>query len=350
MVRQNDPAGSRLLAMDIGAGTQDIIVNEPGRPPENCPQLVLPSPSVIIAGRIARQTAAGRAVHLDGRLMGGGPLTAAARAHLGAGLPLSASPDAARTLHDDPAVVSGWGVRITAEAPAGSAVIRLADVDRQALATALAQFDIELPSLAAVAVQDHGESPGKSNRRFRFEHWEAFLGSGGQIRDLVYDRDIPPYLTRMRSVRECWPGALVMDTGAASLWGALGDPVVAGHLGEGITLVNLGNAHALAFLLDDCRVWGIFEHHTGLLDRHRLASYIARLRDGTLTNNEVFGDGGHGCAVEPARGRFAFVAVTGPNRALARGLGWHEAAPYGNMMLAGAFGLLEAARAVGYIR
>ncbi|MCD6033909.1 MAG: hypothetical protein K0S78_6095, partial [Thermomicrobiales bacterium] len=35
---------------------------------------------------------------------------------------------------------------------------------------------------------------------------------------------------------------------------------------------------------------------------------------------------------------------TGPNRRLARGLGYHEAAPHGDMMLTGAWGLVEGVR------
>ena len=38
---------------------------------------------------------------------------------------------------------------------------------------------------------------------------------------------------------------------------------------------------------------------------------------------------------------FRFIAVTGPNRGIAAGLNWHQAAPYGDMMLTGAFGLVE---------
>ena len=54
-----------------------------------------------------------------------------------------------------------------------------------------------------------------------------------------------------------------------------------------------------------------------------------------------------GAALDPTYrevGPFTFVAVTGPNRRLARGLGFHEAAPYGDMMLAGAWGLVEGVR------
>jgi hypothetical protein len=33
--------------------------------------------------------------------------------------------------------------------------------------------------------------------------------------------------------------------------------------------------------------------------------------------------------------------VTGPRRSIAKPLGWYEAAPYGDMMLTGCFGLLS---------
>ena len=39
-----------------------------------------------------------------------------------------------------------------------------------------------------------------------------------------------------------------------------------------------------------------------------------------------------------------FVAITGPNRRIARALGYHEAAPHGDMMLAGSWGLVEGVR------
>ena len=38
---------------------------------------------------------------------------------------------------------------------------------------------------------------------------------------------------------------------------------------------------------------------------------------------------------------FSFTAITGPNRRLAKALGWYEAAPHGAMMLSGCFGLVR---------
>jgi uncharacterized protein (DUF1786 family) len=89
----------------------------------------------------------------------------------------------------------------------------------------------------------------------------------------------------------------------------------------------------------------VYEHHTGLLDRDKLFDQLARFQAGDLTNDEVFADQGHGCAYSPDRpgGRtFAFPVITGPRRRLARGWPGVFAAPFGDMMLTGAFGLLAA--------
>ena len=101
-----------LLAIDVGRGTQDILVYEPGRSIENSIKLVLPSPTVVTADRIRRATRAGRPIFLEGFLMGGGANTGAVRQHLAAGLPVYATPDAAGTLHDDPERVRSMGVDI----------------------------------------------------------------------------------------------------------------------------------------------------------------------------------------------------------------------------------------------
>ncbi len=63
-----------LLAVDVGGGTQDIFLWEPGQAVENAVKMVLPAPTQIMARRLRRLTEAGRAVFLTGRLMGGGPI------------------------------------------------------------------------------------------------------------------------------------------------------------------------------------------------------------------------------------------------------------------------------------
>ena len=138
-----------------------------------------------------------------------------------------------------------------------------------------------------------------------------------------------------------------MDTGTAAVMGALGDPVVREAAeGPGAILVNVGNMHTFATLVRRGRLYGLFEHHTGGIDAPTIGRLVDGLRGATLdplTFRAEFD--AHGAAFDDeyrAMEPFQFVAITGPNRGLARGLGYHEAAPHGDMMLTGAFGLVDA--------
>ena len=102
----------RVLAVDIGTGTQDALLFDSAEPIENAVQMVLPSPTLVIARRIRAATAAGAAIALDGTIMGGGPCAWATEDHLRAGYPVCATPDAARTFDDDLTRVAEMGVRL----------------------------------------------------------------------------------------------------------------------------------------------------------------------------------------------------------------------------------------------
>ncbi len=336
----------RLLAIDVGSGTQDILLYEEGRTLENSVQLILPSQTVILGRRIARATAAGRPVFLWGQVMGGGPCVGAIADHLRAGLAVYATPAAAKTIRDDPAEVQAMGVQIVEDPPARDLVsLELKDVDLSALGQALAIFEETLPENYAVAVQDHGECFGESQRRFRFRHWEEFIRQDGQVEAMAYGPgEVPSYLTRMAAVQALLPGALVMDTGAAAIHGALLDPTVDAQRTMGIIVLNVGNEHVLGALVRGDRIYGLFEHHTHQVDLGRLIELVCELREGRLTNDAVHADGGHGAVIAPDYpGGFHFLAVTGPRRALAAPMEPHFAVPLGDMMLSGAFGLLAAA-------
>jgi len=338
----------RILAIDVGAGTQDILLWEAGQPMENNVKLVLPSWTTILARQVKQATQEGRPLFMTGNLMGGGPVVSAMKRHLRAGYPVYITPRAALTVRDNLDHVRERGYTLVEEPPdlPGLVTLRTRDVDLKALAGALAPFGVTVPEAVAVAVQDHGECLEGSNRKFRFGLWREFVAGGGEMLDLAY-RQPPPCYTRMRAVQEDAPSAVVMDTGPAALWGMLEDERVASHADEGFVAVNVGNQHTLGVLLRGGRILGLFEHHTVLMTPEKLARLVERLRAGTLTDEEVFDDNGHGAFIGPdyAPGAgFDFVAVTGPQRHLAAGLGHHFAAPYGDMMLTGCFGLVTATR------
>lgn len=338
----------RILAIDVGAGTQDILLWEAGQPMENNIKLVLPSWTTVLARKVKRATREGRPVFLTGNLMGGGPIVSAMKRHLRAGLPVYATPRAALTIRDNLDEVRALGYTIVEEPPSDPELLTLhtRDVDLRVIAQALAPFDVSLPETVAVAVQDHGQCLEGSNRQFRFQLWREFLEAGGRMEDLVYWQ-VPDHYTRMLAVQQDVPGAVLMDTGPAALWGILQDPIAAKYEDEGLIAINIGNQHTLGVLLRGRRILGLFEHHTVLMTPEKLEQLVEKLRDATLTNEEVYDDNGHGACIstdyEPGNG-FAFVSVTGPQRHMAEGLGYHFAAPYGDMMLTGCFGLVAAVR------
>lgn len=369
----------RILAVDIGTGTQDILLFDNRASIENCLRLIMPSPTVIVAQRIARATAAGRPVLLTGHIMGGGPCGWAARDHAQAGFACYATADAARTLDDDLSAVEAQGLQIIADddiaqmqAREGTRLVSLEmrDFDSASIRAAFAAFGVDTAvDAVAVAAFDHGAAPpGVSDRRFRFDAIAERVRQRSDALAFAYPRDtIPADLTRLTAVAAdaarytTDPDAgtadtsaapvFVMDTGAAALAGALEDQRVREQ--DAALVANVGNFHTLAFHLYHGAITSLFEHHTGLLDQPKLEGYLRRLAGGTISNEEVFDDSGHGALVlathaSDPTARVPFLAVTGPRRELLRGsaLSPYEAVPHGDMMLAGCFGLLRATAAL----
>jgi uncharacterized protein (DUF1786 family) len=352
------PAG--VLAVDVGAGTTDILFTRPGEPLENAVKLVIPSPTRVVAERIRAATSLGQTVVFRGRVMGGGADGGAMKAHLAAGHAFVATEEAASTFADDLDEVRALGARVVGEGAAGEvlrrlppgsvAEVRSGDLDARALCDALALLGVEpVFDAVAIAVQDHGFSPGESNRVYRFSLWEDAVAARRPIGELFYAAaDAPERLTRMRAaaatataLAEGRP-ALVADTGPAALYGALPDGV-----GDAV-LVNIGNGHTVCLLARDGRVAGVFEHHTRRLDGPGLEERLRRWLAGDLRSAEVRDDGGHGAVIDPAAAAPSLpdlpLIVTGPRRALLAGssLPIEFASPHGDMMLTGCFGLLRA--------
>jgi uncharacterized protein (DUF1786 family) len=331
-----------ILALDIGGGTQDLLVWTEGEPLENAIQCVLPSPTVMVSRRIHQAARDGKPVFLTGTVMGGGPSSKAVRDHLKYGLDVYAQARPAMTIQDNLEYVAQMGVRLTETPPSEAISIFMSDIQMTAFSALFEAFGLTQPAHRLVAVQDHGFSPKESNRRFRFRQWEAFLESEKPLESLLY-RKIPEHLTRMQAIQEIWPQALVMDTGTAAILGALEDEAVKRLGSASLVIVNIGNEHTLAAWWVAGRIKGIYEHHTGLLNREKLLTQLRDFIAGRLTNDQVLEDRGHGCLNKnPAKPNSFPLVVTGPRRAMLDQGSAIMAAPYGNMMLSGCFGLLRA--------
>ncbi len=336
----------RILAIDIGSGTQDILLWDPSVAPENCPKMILPSPTTIIAQKVREATAKGYDIFLTGKTMGGGPSTRAVKNHLRAGYRVFSLRHPALTFNDDLDKVQAMGVQVVEDRPTASSLveINMADLDIDAIMDVFRRFQVAQPHIIAVAVQDHGFSPNESNRAVRFRQWQKLLESERRLEEMLF-QDPPWHLTRMKAVVETVPGTWVMDTGIAAILGAMKDPWVVERLEEGVAVVNIGNEHILAALVKGNKVWGIYEHHTSLMDPSQLSDHLKRFRRGELTNHEIWKERGHGCKtldrVKDA-GAFPYTAITGPRRGEFEALDGRRAAPFGDMMLTGCFGLVEA--------
>lgn len=354
----------KILTADIGTGTQDIFLYDSALDLENGYKLVMPSPTMMVNRRLTEATRKKETVLLTGTLMGGGPGAWAARDHVRAGGTLYATPAAARTFNDDLDYVQNeMGVRLVSDDEAralNQAVqLELKDFDFPLLARAFAQFGLELKVDAlAVAVFDHGNAPpGYSDRQFRFDYLDEQCRAAEGLRLSVFAHRadaIPPAMTRLRAVADSARAQgvdvplMVMDTAPAAVLGATLDPRVADatRIAGGALVANVGNFHCLVFRLSSTGIAGLFEHHTGEVTREKLDNFITALADSTLQHQDVFDDMGHGALVYDPTPMPAprFLAVTGPRRNLLFGSRHNPyfAVPYGDMMLAGGFGLLAA--------
>ena len=350
----------KILAIDIGVGTQDILLYEGGGPVENCPKFVLPSPSSLYRKRVTALLSRGKDLFLDGSIIGGGGLISPLMAHIRGGFSVYMTMEAALALRNDLDEVRTKGIQIVEGPPPNFAGERLTlrEIDFCSLAALLAPWDIDLNQVevAAIAVQDHGASlPGMSNRRFRLQSMKEGLSKDPRPTSLAFlSEEIPAFHLRMRSAAEAsqkqLPKArpLLMDTSLAAISGCLVDPLVASRSGKPILCVNLGNGHTMAALLKEGMILALLEHHTKALNPEDLKRDLMGFSDGKLKDEDVFARGGHGLFYlqdPPGFSEVGLIAATGPQREMmARsGLAVYYPAPYGDMMMTGPAGLIWAA-------
>jgi uncharacterized protein (DUF1786 family) len=350
----------KVLCVDIGTGTQDVLLYDSALDLENAYKLIVPSPTLMASRRIRAATGRGTPVLLTGGLMGGGPSAWAARDHIRAGLRLYATPAAAQTFDDDLDAVRKMGVTVVSddEAPRlGEAAERIEfkDFDWPLLVRALDAFGVDVRAVDAVAlaVFDHGAAPpGYSDRQFRFDYLADHCRASRSLTAFAHRAEaIPPGLTRLQAAATAARAQgvdcplVMMDTAPAAVLGATFDPVVARAARGGALVANIGNFHSLVFRLGAAGVEGVFEHHTGELTVEKFDAYTEALADATLRHETVFNDQGHGALLltDTPMPLPRTLAVVGPRRSLLQSSRFspYLAVPFGDMMNAGNFGLLR---------
>jgi uncharacterized protein (DUF1786 family) len=336
----------KILAIDIGAGTQDILLFNSQQKVENCISLVLPAPSKFISEKLKRMEGH---VYIHGDTIGGGSLGRAILHHLQKGYRVVMEESAAYSIRNDLAEVRAMGIEVGKKPEANHfQELEIREIDLPLFEHFLSNFGENLQvDVIAIAVQDHGVSPqGVSDRAFRFENMERMLRRDNRPETFhLIEESIPdPYL-RMKSavaaVKRSSPvRVLVMDTAFSAILGCQEEA-------RGPSLiVNVGNGHTVAALVVEKRIEGLYEHHTHELTPEKMERDLRLFVRGELDGRKVFKENGHGAVTLKPLPEVFSVIVTGPNRDLFRKTSFKfvYAAPGGNMMMTGPIGLVRAAQ------
>ncbi|MDL2272714.1 DUF1786 domain-containing protein [Desulfovibrio sp. OttesenSCG-928-I05] len=340
-------APDSVLCIDIGSRTQDALLFTRGETPANIPRMVLPSPPLLLARRIAALTDAGLGVYLHGTLMGDGFIPALSR-HLDAGRIAAMHPATADAFAANGVALPAALAR-EESCPENCSPLRTGDVDLSFWKTLCRHTGLELPLLVAVAARDLGGASGETPGNMSV--WRDTLfraGKDGVPAETLMHSAAPAGLARLAAIQSV-TGGPVADSGAAALLGLLSVRAIAerSHR-EGLLLINAGNSHITAFLVYRERVFGVYEHLTFGIDREQRIKDFTDFRLGWLPGESVIATGGRGCLfveLPPEAEGFKAAYITGPQRDLLRGMG-QMAAAFDDVAQTGCFGLLHG---MGYI-
>jgi uncharacterized protein (DUF1786 family) len=350
-----------FLMIDIGAGTMDILYYNPASGEHF--KAVVPSPVRHVAWKI-NQTKGNLAV--SGMEMGGGPVTAALQERA-AQADVRISRSAAATLHHDPDKVRQWGLKLEEDDamdrwsadPAYTPVV-LADVEVERIRLILEGMGLPLAfEVVALCAQDHGVAPkGISHLDFRHNLYKELLDKAPRPEKLLFPADqIPTAFNRLRCMARAardlnTAEVYVMDSGMAAILGASQDLQVE-HL-RPVAVLDIATSHTVGAVVNAGSLAGFFEYHTQDISLEKLEGLLQDLPAGRLDHAKVLAEGGHGAYLRQTVGYDALQAIiaTGPKRRLAAGsrlpIIW--GAPWGDNMMTGTVGLLEAVRRIKGLR
>jgi uncharacterized protein (DUF1786 family) len=339
----------RILAIDVGTGTQDIMIYDTEKELENSIKIVLPSPHLYISQKMREIE---NDIYFEGEIMGGGKIKRSILEHMDNGYKVVMEPLCARTIRDNLDQVKALNIEIADEDKdyKGYTKIRMGDIDITKLCEFLLGYDLEFDiDKIAIAVQDHGYNENMGDRDFRFEKIREKVSEPISPLSFGFKGDIPEYFTRMNAVRRQVRDEgideipLVMDTKFASIAGMCFDEVA--EKLDSYIVIDIGNGHTTAASIENGKIQGVFEHHTSSLTPESLERYIKRLASGEITHEEVHEDFGHGAHVLNPISKLEKVIVSGPKRELIEktNLDWHHAAPGGDVMMTGTVGLIKTA-------
>jgi uncharacterized protein (DUF1786 family) len=341
--------------IDIGAGTMDILHYDTETGLHY--KAVVKSPVRYLAEKVA---AVSGKLLVVGNEMGGGPITQVLLERAKQSeviMSLSAS----SALNHDPAKVKSWGIKVVEDDRADQlrensdyTVIMLSDLEAPRIEQIVKSFGIPYDfDAVAVCAQDHGvPPPGMSHLDFRHNMFKARLAEKPYPHTLLYKSDqLPASLNRLKSIAksaEQLPAAeiYVMDSGMAAILGASLDSRC--RRKKCFLVLDIATSHTVGAAMSGEELAGFFEYHTRDITLEKLEGLLRDLADGKLSHQQILSEGGHGAFLRQAVGFSAIetIVATGPKRKLLDGshLPIQFGAPWGDNMMTGTVGLLEALR------
>ena len=106
---KNNYKNMKILAIDVGTGTQDILIYDTKKELENSMKLVLPSPHLYISQQI-KQTE--NDIYFEGEIMGGGKIKKTIEEHMKKGYKVVMEEKCAKTIRDNINQVKSYGIEI----------------------------------------------------------------------------------------------------------------------------------------------------------------------------------------------------------------------------------------------
>ena len=341
--------------IDIGAGTMDILVYDTRT--DSHYKAVVKSPV-----RSAAEKTAGITGNLlvVGTEMGGGPITRVLMERTkSAEVVMSLS--ASATLNHDVEKVKSWGINVVEDDRADQlrdssdyTAITLGDLEPTRIEQIVKSFGVPYAfDAVAVCAQDHGvPDPGISHLDFRHNMFTARLNQNPYPHTLLYSSDqVPDSMNRLKSIAgsaEQLPAdeVYVMDSGMAAILGASLD--IECRQKKCFLVLDIATSHTVGAAMAGEELAGFFEYHTSDITLEKLEDLLHDLADGKLSHQQILSEGGHGAFLRQAVGFSAVetIVATGPKRKMVAKsrLPIEFGAPWGDNMMTGTVGLLEALR------
>ena len=344
-----------ILAIDVGKGTEDIMIYKPNQNIENAIQVVWPSSAQIMYQTLL--TTKKSPILIDGGIMGGEPWHKILYEKSKAPNTVFMTRIAAKSLKYNLKFVEEKGVNIVSQAELDEMDgLRLttSDINWDRINWLLKSNNIDHSQVDKIllACQDHGESsdPNEKSKDFRMKAIYEKLDDNGQLSDLlVQGASIPEYLPRHKAIFEDaaknFKGIgkshiYIMDSSPAVILGAY-------RKQKQELIVNIGNGHTLAVVVESNLVKAIYETHTGGVEKNQFFADIDLLVKNSLSHEEAQKRGAHGVYIREkvtsnTLSDFYPFTLIGPNRSRIANQHSFLAHPGGSMMMAGPIGLINA--------